>query len=504
MSSVLLTTVRAGYYLDSVALMRHSKVLAGLPGVEDAAIMMGTSANQTIMASAGLLDHNAQVATAGDLIVGVRAVDSASGESAMAHAKQLLDNPKTDTVAQHYRPKSLRGAVTQRPDAKLALISVAGEFAVAEARKALMQGLHVMIFSDNVSVEAEIELKTLAQNQQRLVMGPDCGTAIIQGVPLAFANAVQRGSIGIVGASGTGIQEVTCLLDQLDCGISHAIGVGGRDMSNSVGGISTLMALDLLDADEDTSHIVIISKPPAESVVQRILQRVDKSNKQFTFCFLGDKSPIASLPANVKACTTLKDAAESAAGAELPANNATYPPIASANSHRLVALYTGGTLCAEAQVLAMRRDLETTSNVPIPGAGLSSISDSGLDKNALYQFIDLGADEYTQGQPHPMIEPAIRNKTLKHALEHPETGAVVLDVVLGWGSHSDPAGCIAQVLRDANDSQSSVFVSVTGTEADPQCRSRQIQILQSAGCVVASSNADAVEMALDAVGSKRS
>ena len=253
--TVVRNEVRKGFYLDSVALMRISRAVAALPGIEEAGLMIGTPANKEILGEAGLLADSGKGAGPGDLVIGLRAKDAAVADAAMAEARRLLDEPRRAAIAgAGWQPRTLRGAMQQLPDANLALISVPGDFAAAEARKALRRGLDVMIFSDNVPLEQEIALKREARDLGRMVMGPDCGTAIIAGTPLGFANVLARGDIGIIGASGTGIQEVSCLIANGGRGISHAIGTGGRDLSADVGGIATLMAIDLLDRDPATGQ----------------------------------------------------------------------------------------------------------------------------------------------------------------------------------------------------------------------------------------------------------
>ena len=250
--------------------MRISRTVAELPNIEDAALMMGTPSNKQIMRDASLLTDDGEAAVGGDLILGVRGANTAATNAAIATAGELLDAPKRSaddgTV---WRPRSLRAAVAAKPDRNFAIISVPGDFAAAEARKALKHGLNVMIFSDNVPIEEEVSLKAEAQDRGLLLLGPDCGTAIIGGVPLAFANVVRSGDIGVIGASGTGIQEVTSLIDRAGGGISHAIGVGGRDLSAEVGARTTLTAIDALERDVSTRHIVIISKPPTRKWWQR-------------------------------------------------------------------------------------------------------------------------------------------------------------------------------------------------------------------------------------------
>jgi len=505
----LKTRFRRQFYLDSVALMRMSRTLASQDNVQEAAMMMGTPANLEILSNAGLLDLTSSDLAEpdigpGDLIITVRARSESDALSALDEAEQLLSQPQQAGKSRQWQPRSIRSAVLEKPDANLVLISVPGAFAISEARKAIRRGLHAMIFSDNVPVEDEAALKREARDLGVLVMGPDCGTCVINGVPLAFANQLPRGNIGIVGASGTGIQEVTCLLAGMGKGISHAIGVGGRDMSSAVMGISTLMAIDALDADEATQHIVLICKPPAPEVATAVLKRIAESAKPCTVCFIGGQPP--ELPANAQWAGTLASAAEQAGGTAILAMEAPGGLIAgdaaAAQAHAtsvgkvgkgslLRGLFCGGTLCAEAQVICRAAGVVVTSNAAIPDVSSELLTEG-------HTLIDLGSDEYTQGKPHPMIDPAVRDELLADALNDSDTAVVLMDVVIGYGAHADPAGQLIESLpADFSDRGIPVIASVTGTEQDPQVRSRQIAILLSGGVQVAESNARATSMAIE-------
>jgi len=483
--------IRKGFYLDSVALMRAAQTIAALPGIEEAGIMIGTPANKEILREARLLDEAGAHAGPGDLVIALRARDPAAAAAAMTEARRLLDQPRRSEVSDtSWLPRSLRAAVQQMPGANFALISVPGEFAAAEARKGLRRGLNVMIFSDNVPLAQEVALKREARERGLLVMGPDCGTAIIAGVPLAFANSVPRGDVGIIGASGTGIQEVSCLIGNGGRGISHAIGTGGRDLSMDVGGISTLTAIDLLDNDQATKHVVLISKPPAPEVAKQVLARAQKSSKPFTVCFIGRKLD-GTLPTNVRFAGTLAEVAEAVLGRGLGTYQGALPKPASARLIR--GLFCGGTLCSEAQLILQRSGMEVASNAPIPGTGLL---DANCDAHIL---IDLGDDRFTRGRPHPMIEPATRDGLLREALVDETVGVVMVDVILGWGSHPDPAGQLVRALGDRSRAGPAIVASVIGTEADPQVRSSQVRKLKDAGIILAPSNANATEIALRCV-----
>lgn len=493
MSEVILNEVRKGFYLDSVALMRLSREITTIEGVLDAALMMGSPSNLEIMSEAGLL-KGATGARNNDLVMAIKASSEAGAKAALDTAVEALDRPKTTASGEEkWRPRTLAAAVRASPDINLALISVPGDFAAAEARKALRHGVNVLMFSDNVPLADELALKKVARELGLLMMGPDCGTAIINGAPLGFANVVRRGGIGIVGASGTGTQEVSALVSEAGQGISHAIGVGGRDLKNDVGGIMTLMGMEALEQDPATKSVVLISKPPHPDVAQKIIGAIGKSAKQYTVCFLGaDK---LDLPSNAKQATTLRDAAELALDGARIGSGFDVADLASGRllkGPRIRGLFCGGTLCAEAQVVMGAGGRRVVSNAAIPGVpGLDDETNEGCDR-----LIDLGADEFTQGRAHPMIDPSLRDEMVQEALTDETVGVVLVDLVIGYGAHADPAGELAAVLERAGKPIKPVIASVTGTELDPQKRSRQVARLEAAGIIVAPSNAHACEFAL--------
>jgi len=448
--------------------------------------------NLDLLDNAKLLARTSRKATGGDLILAVRAQDETAAASALAKAEILLERPTVGhTGTTTLRPRTLRSAQDNLPAANLALISVPGDFAAAEARKALRAGLNVMLFSDNVSLSEEVSLKSEAVAAGLLVMGPDCGTAIIGGVPLAFANQIPQGAIGIIGASGTGIQEVSSLIAQAGYGVSHALGVGGRDLSDPVGGISTLAALAMLEEDSATRHIVLISKPPSPSVAKRVIDTLAHSEKPCTVCFLGANAP--SLPGNVSFARTLKAAAELATGRSSKNKKPEFKPIiphVPPGRQCIHGLFCGGTLSSEAQVVFLDQGVSVASNAPIPGA-------EAIGSGTSHVLIDLGSDEYTRGRPHPMIDPTVRDEELTKALADPTLAVILLDVVIGFGTHPDPAGTIVRVVAAAGTERPIVVASVTGTDDDPQDRRTQMAKLVDGGIVVAPTNADAATLALN-------
>lgn len=488
--SAVVNFVHRGYYADSVALMRVSRGVAALAGVEAASLMIGTPSNKALLRESGLLAKAGEGAKPDDLVIAVRAKTAAAATAAIREAGRMLEARPARSGGGFPRSRGFAAAAAALPEANLALISVPGAFAAAEARRALESGLHVMVFSDNVPVADEVALKRLALARGLLMMGPDCGTGIVGGAPLAFANAVPGGDVGLVSASGTGLQEVSSLLARAGRGVSQAIGVGGRDLSDEVGGLMALAALDALDADPATRHIVIISKPPSAKVAAKLLARVGRGRKPVTLCLLGAR--VGKLPRNAGFAPTLLAAAERAAGKRIRAVRKT--PV---TPHKgwIRGLFCGGTLCAEAQLVLRAAGLEPRSNAPVPGAKASRGTAAG------HVLLDLGDDEYTQGRPHPMIDPELRNRMLGEALADPRVGVVLLDVVIGYGAHADPAGLVAGEIRRARRAGALVIASVTGTEGDPQVYSRQVASLREAGVLVAGSNAEAAEAAVLAAAS---
>lgn len=501
------TLVKSSEYHDSVKLMLVARELTKLAGVRDAAVVMATEANKSILEDSGLLTDEARSASPNDLVIAVSANDGAADE-AIAAAERLLAKKAASGggSAAEFRPRSLRGAVRALGTANVAVISVAGRYAADEARAALHAGLHVLLFSDNVSLKDEIALKELARSKGLLMMGPGAGTAILNGVALGFANVLPAGPVGVVSAAGTGLQEVTCLLARHGVGITQGLGTGGRDLRADVGGIVMLEGLKALQADPATKVILLVSKPPDAAVAGRMMERVAASDKPTVVCFMGGS---VAPDVNVVPARTLQEgalrAAHAAGGpvgdvAELLAAEAaslqerSIALRASLPEGRryLRGLYSGGTLCYEAQVLW--QDLLTDpvlSNAPLHKKWImpDSLRSEG------HVAVDLGEEEFTVGRPHPMIDMDLRIRRILQEARDPSTAVILLDVVLGYGAHPDPAGELAPAIRTAREAGIVVIASVTGTEADPQGLSRQTAILNAAGAEVCDSNAAAARLA---------
>jgi FdrA protein len=500
---VVRNLLKPSAYFDSVTLMLVQREVRQLPGVEDAGAVMGTDANKELLRDAGLLTPEAQTARPDDLILSVRAASDAVATGALAHAEALLVPRREAAPVGTYRPKTVASAAQMLPGANLALISVPGRFAAGVAKDALAAGLHVMLFSDNVPIEAEVELKRAAATRGLLLMGPDCGTAIIGGAGLGFANQVRRGPIGIVGAAGTGIQEVASLVHRGGAGISHAIGTGGRDLHRVVRGMTAHQGLAVLAADPGTEVIVLISKPPAPEVAAQVLGAVQRIPKPVVVDFVG--ATVAATE-RLHVAHTLEEAAQKAVTLAtggpprwpqwevLPAQEA--GRLASTQKY-VRGLYSGGTLCYEALVLLPRYVGPVHSNTPLDSA---EALETALRSRA-HTVIDMGSDEFTAGRLHPMLDPDLRHQRLLREAEDPEVAVILLDVVLGHGAHPDPARELAVVIRQARARAQGagrwlpVVISVCGTDEDPQNYEAQVAALVDAGAIVQASNAQAARLA---------
>jgi FdrA protein len=494
--------IRSGTYRDSVVLMQLQRSLAGLPGVLDAGVVMGTEANKAVLAQSGLLAPDVEAAGADDLVIVVKAEDDAAAEAALGQVDDLFAARRREGVAEDYRPRSLETAVQMMPDAQWVLVSVPGRFAAGVARDALRLGKNVFLYSDNVSVGDEIALKRTAAEKGLLVMGPDCGTAIVNGVGLGFANRVRRGPIGLVAASGTGLQQVSCRVHQLGGGISHALGTGGRDLSQAVGAVTAHQGLDLLSRDAQTDVIVLISKPPAPGVANTLLEAArvlsTERHKPVVADFIGYSPPARRL-GHLHFASTFDEAAEMAialaaskAGATL-APQSTVERFASGQRY-LRGLFSGGTLAYETLLVLQGYLPAVYSNVPLEEA--YRLADATVSRG--HTIVDLGEDEFTVGRLHPMMDNDLRIRRLQQEADDPQVAVILLDVVLGYGAHPDPAGELGPAISEARARAEEggryleVVAVVVGTDEDPQGFDAQRGLLEAAGARVETSNDSAV------------
>lgn len=504
-----LAFVTRNVYKDSVALMRVAQRLLALPGVVNATLQMGTAANKEILHEAGLLNDELAGAGPGDIMVAVQAGTRAACDAALAECRKQLDGRSAELTSggavEAVAARTLAMGQAALAGANIAQISVPGAYAGAEALKALQLGLNVFMFSDNVPLDQEVALKREAVRRGLLVMGPDCGTAIIGGVPLGFANNVRRGPIGLVAASGTGLQEVTTQIHRMGGGISHAVGTGGRDVHARVGAATLLQGIELLGADPQTRVIVVLCKPPAPELTAKVIAALRAAAKPAVVLFLGsDFQPPAQAGAPIRVTRTLVDCAAAAvtlAGLQRPrTQRGTVPmhPAFQAGQTDLRALYSGGTFAAEAQVIWAQAGLSVRSNVAIDK---TLMLDHPRQVNSGHVALDLGDDAFTVGRPHPMIDQAARVERLLLEAADQRVRVIVLDVVIGWGAHPDPAGELAPAITQAKrmaaqaGRELAVIGFVCGTELDPQGLARQQSTLRDAGVVLADNSANAAWLA---------
>lgn len=494
--TVLRTEIRPGSYADSVVLMQLQAELRRRPGILDAGVVMGTAANLKLLRSGDLLPAAAAGAGAEDLVVVVRAESEAAARRALGEVDSLLR--RRGGGGEEFRPRSLEAAIRLLPQARWALVSVPGRFAAGVARRALDLGLNVFLYSDNVTIDDEVELKRRAVAEGRLLLGPDCGTALIHGIGFGFANRVRRGGIGVISASGTGLQAVACRVHQQGAGISHGIGVGGRDLRERVGGLTARQALDLLRRDPSTEVVVLVSKPPAPRVAAELLQAALRLDKALVVYFSGRAAPAPRI-ADVHFARSLAEAADIAVSLSTPRpapSRATdrSPPSPSdvagtGPSHLVRGLFSGGTLAIEAAqglacFLAPIRSNTTAVGVePLPDASRSEG----------HAVIDLGADELTVGRLHPMLDPDLLVQRLRREAADPEVATILIDVVLGSGAHPDPAARLAPVIAECRQGRDlEIVVLLVGTDEDPQDLAATRERLTAGGASVCASVAEAV------------
>jgi FdrA protein len=502
--------IRKNQYFDSVFLMQVADRLAQEPRIEDAAALMGTENNKELLAAMGFGDAEVLSAGPNDLIVALKAKDRSALDTILDNVDAWLLR-KPATVGKPVM-STLDEALASQPRSSLVSVSVPGEYAAGEARKALERGLNVFLFSSNVAVEDEVALKQYARERGLLVMGPDCGTAIIAGAGLGFSNVVRRGPIGVIGSMGTGLQEFTTLVHQGGSGISHAIGTGSRDLSDEIGGISTFTALEALAADPRTQVIVLLSKPPGAKTLSLLTERLNRSRKPCVTCFLGIHEYPSQADMRFTAAHTIDQAAELATelATGVPAALTGAPP---EELQRLVAkeraamapqqqyirgIFAGGTFCYQAQQVMRDSGLVVHSNAPLEG--MLDLVDPL--RSQAHTLVDMGAEMFTQGRPHPMIDATLRRERILAEAQDPQVAVLLLDFILGYNASPDPVGDLLDAIGEAKRAVSqrggflSVAASVCGTDDDPQDLRRQTRALQEAGVVVLTTSAQAALFSL--------
>jgi succinyl-CoA synthetase alpha subunit len=497
--------IRTNQYYDSVFLMGVNKRLSQVEGVEQTAVLMGSEKNKVLLADIGIRGPEIDNVLPNDLIVAVIAKTPEIVKSILDDLDNALSALDEGVPTSHLH--TLEDGLTEKPLANLAVISVPGEYVYREAQKAIEANLNLFIFSSNVSLEEEFKLKRLAADRKLLVMGPDCGTSILGGMGIGFANAVRKGSIGAVGPSGTGLQEFTTQIHNAGYGISHAIGTGSHDLSAEIGAITTSMALEALQEDPQTEVIAIIAKPPDRKVLEHLLARTRSCTKPVIGCFLGMSDLHNLATKGFHGTQTIDDAVRMAiqltSGIEdLQKNGLTRQECESAKKHRgnsssdqrfLRGLFAGGTFCYQSQQILGELGLIVYSNAPLnPQNKLGRIEESRE-----HTLIDMGDDDFTLGRPHPMIDSTMRNQRILSEGQDPTVAVILLDFILGFNASMNPVGelldsiIVAKQTRKQQGGELTVVASICGTVGDPQDLNRQMDMLENAGVILFQSNAKA-------------
>ena len=512
---MLRNVVRKNSYYDSATLMLvSSKVAQRVGGSKNIAVLMATEMNKELMRGAGLLNADGEAAAPNDLIFAVQTETEEEIEAAIAAAVEILEKKNTEKASRNEGRsyKTTQEALGVLGGADIAVISLPGAFAHFEAKRLLNAGVNVLLFSDNVSLEHENMLKDLALEKKLLMMGPDCGTAVINGVGLGFSNKVKPGGVGIVAASGTGLQEVMTLVSNFGGGISQALGTGGRDVKAEVGGKMMLHCIDMLEADPQTKVIAIVSKPPAPSVTAKLRERIKKLSKPVVACLLGDTSNVLG-DTDCHVAHTLTETAQicldlvAGKDATIPCRVDEYEVVRevkkglSESQKYIRGLYCGGTLSYETQLIIRNKLGAVYSNAPLNYE--FKLDDSRFSRE--HTILDLGDDEFTVGQPHPMIEPSLRRERLLQEALDPSVAVIALDIEIGYGSHDEAGKLLAEEVTEARALLASegrsvgFFATICGSYEDYQGYDKQKDILEAAGIIVFETNEQCARAALAVV-----
>lgn len=505
------TLVRENSYMDSILILSVSREMMAFPGVHNAVVVMATDMNKTVVDEFGGMTPEARRAGANDLIISLELEDESILAKVEARVKEIVAGKSDGGGEADVEYRTLSAAKTALPEANLCIISLPGEYALTEAKNALEKGLNLFIFSD-MPEDQELEIKQMAHARGLFVMGPGAGTAVINNISLGLMSKVRPGKVGIVAASGSGLQEVAVLVHNYGAGISQAIGTGGRDLSEKVGGIMFLQGIDYLADDPETNVIVLISKPPHPATARKIYEALPKTKPVVIFFLGGDPEEIRSHGAY--APRTLEEAAQMAfaltngeAVSEIDIvsqDKADLAPIASAEKAKLDAgqkyfrgLFCGGTHSEEAVTLLQAFVPKMHSNIRFGRVALLEDRYFSLE-NAL---VDMGDEVFTKGRPHPVMDPSILVDRMIQEARDPEVGVILFDLLYGHAIHKDPVGAIEGALLEIRRIEKEegrhicVIVSLCGTDIEPQNVAEQARRLREYGVILQPSNAKAALLA---------
>jgi FdrA protein len=497
--------IRKNQYYDSVFLMSVNARMLKVSGVRQTAVLMGSQANKQLLSEIGIQGAEIDAAQPNDLIVAAIADSMDIVDQVLANLDGWLNAAQEETPASQLH--TFEDGLSMKKTANLAVISIPGEYAAREARKAIEAGLNVFIFSGNVTAEDELELKLLAEQKGLLVMGPDCGTSLINGMGIGFANVVRKGDIGVIGAAGTGLQEFTSQVHNLGFGISHAIGTGSHDLSDEIGGLTAFSALEALEKDGKTKVVTFISKPPGTQTLEHLLERIGSCDKPVIGCFLGVDPRTISDRENLVPANTIDEAVRLAinttGSSNQPQSDLSQADIKvladeraawSSDQRYLRGILAGGTFCYQSQQILRKAGITVYSNSPLdPKYKLAH-----PDKSIQHTLVDMGDEYYMVGKPHPMIDGTMRRQRIIAESRDPQVAILYLDFILGANASMDPVGELVEAIDEARlvykqrGGSLTVIASICGTEDDPQDLSFQAKLLREAGVLVYGSNAKAM------------
>jgi succinyl-CoA synthetase alpha subunit len=497
--------IKRNFFRDSVQMMLLSDQLKRESGVIDAAIVMGTKLNKNALLNNGLLTIDGNKAGETDTIISLTCDNESLLNTAIAKAEKLLTSKPGKRTSEF---SNIYSALRSFNVANLAIISIPGKYVRDIAVELLNKKLHIFLFSDHVPLEVEIELKRLASNNHLLLMGPEAGTSIINGTVLGFGNHVRRGNIGIIGASGTGIQESSTLLDMYRSGISHAIGVGGRDMLKENGGLMTLQAIEAFENDPETKVVLLVSKPVDSDARNMIVNTIkNEAKKKYALCLIGDKEDIVdsdqivfakSIQSSILKILKLSDPIAyqntlEQFRKEMHDTISLAKKLSSNLSERqkyVRGFFAGGTLCYESiAVLEQIVDQEIYSNLTHD----SKLHLDGMQKSKEHTFIDFGDDEFTTARPHPIIDPSLRINRILEEAKDPNVALIIVDIITGYSVANNTLQLHAKAIKEAisiarqENRTLPVFAYICGTDVDVP--DLELNIIKNSGAEIFRSNA---------------
>ena len=502
--SMIVNIIKKNFFRDSVQMMQFSQQLKDEQGVIDAAIVMSTVLNKNTLKNMNLLTEDGISATENDTLISINCQDENSLSNAIQKAEQLLTSISAKAKNEF---TSLASALDTFSDANIASLSIPGQFVKEMATELINKQLNLFVFSDHVPLEDEIYLKNLALENNVLFMGPEAGTSILNGTVFGFGNRVRKGSIGIIGASGTGIQESSTMIDLFGEGISHGIGVGGRDLRNDIGGMMTMKAMEIFENDPNTKAVLLVSKPVDNYIRNKIINKINNfSKKNYVLCLIGDNENSVDT-AKIKFSKSIqmsvlkilkllddnvykktKDVVRNQINDSIKLSESLSKDLNEGQKF-IRGFFAGGTLCYESKIILEQMIGKIYSN-------LSSDDEYSIKGNVSSKentLIDFGEEEFTSARPHPIIDPLLRRNRILEDANDPNVGVIIIDIICGINAAKNTMAFHAETIKKAIEiareqgRKLSVFTYICGTENDVS--KNELKLLADSGAKLFTSNA---------------